>query len=167
VVGTGPKYQTPEVEPAPSERGLGAGAAGSPAAGEAPTVRCVEYDYRYTIKTGARTKYYVIRADTWEIVEPTRKERSRNGAHGKDVYCMEPEKWRNIIVVALERSNSGKLHYEVYTENRELEKYVRELEYLLSRRRGFWDMEVTVESWVEIHRGAATVIYERGEGDGL
>jgi len=153
-VGTAPEGRAPEEGALPERGGPGEGAAGSPVASEAPKVKCVEYDYRHTIKTGARTKYYVIRTDTWEILEPTRKERSRRGAHGKDVYCMEPEKWRNIIVVALERSNSGKLHYEVYTENPELEKYVCELEYLLSRRRGFWDMEVTVESWVEIHRRA-------------
>jgi hypothetical protein len=169
VAGTGPKSEVNPVEPAPSERGLGAGAPAGAGAGGAPTarVKCKSYYYRKTIKTGARTQYYLIDAQRWEVLEPTRRERSKTGANGEDIYCLEPEKWRNIIVVALKRSNSGKLHYKVYTENPELEKYVRELEYLLSRRRGFWDMEVTVESWVEIHRGAATVIYERGEGDGL
>ncbi|MCC6014100.1 MAG: hypothetical protein LM564_00155 [Desulfurococcaceae archaeon] len=166
-MGTAPAGEVPEREARPERGGPGAGAGATAPAFEAPIVKCEEYEYRYNIKMPGRTLYILIDTSKWEIVRPTRKERSKTGAHGKDVYCMEPEKWRNIIVVALERSNSGKLHYEVYTENPELEKYVRELEYLLSRRRGFWDMEVTVESWVEIHRGAATVIYERGEGDGL
>jgi len=124
---------------------------------EAPTI-CREYSYRYTIKTGARTQYYLIDVERWEILEPTRKERSKTGAHGKDIYCLSKDVWDRTITVLLERSNSGKLHYEVLIPHAELERYKQELEYLLSRRRGFWDMEVTIESWVEIRRRAERYI---------
>jgi hypothetical protein len=51
VAGTSPKYQTPEVKPAPSERGLGEGAAGSPAAGGAP-IRWIEVNLQDLYELG-------------------------------------------------------------------------------------------------------------------
>jgi hypothetical protein len=157
VAGTGPKSEVNPVEPSPTTRGLGEGAAGGPAAGGAPT-KCVELYYRRNIKMPGRTQYYVIRVDTWEIVEPTRVERSRTKAHGRDIYCLPKEVWDKTITVLLEQSNSGKLHFEVLIPHAEFEKYKQELEYILARRRGFWDMEVAVEAWVGLRRRVAQVL---------
>jgi len=156
-MGTAPAGEVPKEKVLPVERGAGEGAGATALALEAPT-KCVELYYRNTIKTGARTQYYVIDVERWEILEPTRRERSRTKAHGKDIYCLPKEVWDKTITVLLERSNSGKLHYEVLIPHAEFEKYRQELEYLLSRRRGFWDMEATVEAWVEIRRRLAQVL---------
>jgi hypothetical protein len=153
VAGTGPKSEVNPVEPAPLSGGQGAGAAGSPAAGGAPTarVKCETYYYRRNIGMPGRTLYILIDTGTWQVLEPTRKERSKTGAHGEDVYCLSEEVWNRVVVVALERSNSGKLSYEVIAPPG-LEKYARELEELLQAASSFWEMEETVEMWVKGHR---------------
>jgi hypothetical protein len=152
VSGAGSRSEVNPVEPAPSERGLGAGAPAEAGAGGAPTarVKCESYYYRNTIKTGAKTRYYLVDVDAWEVLKPSRRERSKTGAHGEDIYCLEPEKWRNIIVVALKRSNSGKLSYEVIAPPG-LEKYKGGLEELLRTASSFSEMEEAVETWVKAH----------------
>jgi hypothetical protein len=99
----------------------------------------------------------VIRTDTWEIVEPTRVERSRTKAHGKDVYCLPKEVWDKTITVLLERSNSGKLHYEVLIPHVAFEKYKLELEALLALAGDFEEMENTVELYVKAKRLAGSL----------
>jgi hypothetical protein len=143
---------TPTSEALPVERGAGEGAAGGPAAGGAPTAKvvCREYSYRYNIKAPGRTKHYLIDATTWEVLRPTRTERSKTGAHGEDVYCLSEEVWGRVVVVALERSNSGKLRYKVIAPPG-LEKYKEELEELLAKCGSFWEMEETIEMWAEAH----------------
>jgi purine nucleoside permease len=91
----------------------------------------VEFGFRYTLKTGARTQYVVIDAEKWRILKPLRRERSRTGAHGKDIYCLTPEEWNKTITVLLTRSNSGKLYYDVVVPRAEYEKYRNELLALL------------------------------------
>jgi hypothetical protein len=158
-MGSTPAGGVPEREARPEAGGPGVGAGAVALALEAPT-KCVELYYRHTIKTGARTQYYVIDVERWEILRPTRVERSRTRAHGKDIYCLPKETWDKTITVLLERSNSGKLHFEVLIPRAEYEIYRGELEYLLSRRRDFWDMEVTVESWVELRRRVAQYLHD-------
>jgi hypothetical protein len=137
----------------PEGGGPGEGAAGSPVASEAPTkVVCRDYAYRYNIKTVGRTKYVVIDTRKWEIVEPTRKERSKMGAHGKDVYCLPESAWGEVIVVELERSNTGKLHYEVLVPHAGFEKYKLELEALLALAGSFDEMEEVIVKYVAMRR---------------
>jgi len=153
VSGGTPEGRAPEERALPERGGPGEGAAGSPVASEAPTtIRCEELYYRKTIKTGARTQYYVIRADTWEILEPTRVERSRTKAYGKDIYCLPKEVWDKTMTVLLERSNTGKLHYEVLIPRAGLEKYKLELEALLALAGSFSEMEEAIMKYVAMRR---------------
>jgi len=108
----------------------------------------MDFEFRYTLKTGARTQYIVIDVEKWEILKPTRKVRSRTGAHGKDIYCLAPEKWVKTITVVLDRSNSGKLYYNVVVPRAEYEKYKNELIALLSVAGDFEEMVETVRNWV-------------------
>ena len=136
----------------PEARGPGAGAAGSPVALEVPRVKCEEFYYRRNIKAAGRTQYYVIRVDTWEILEPTRVERSRTGAHGKDVYCLPEEIWDMTMVVFIERSNSGKLTYGVEIPHAKYERYKAELAALLALAASFSEMEETIVKYVSMRR---------------
>ena len=144
--------RSPGVEPAPLSGGQGAGAGvGTPAGGAPTKVRCEKYYYRKNINMPGRTKYYLIDAGEWKILRPTRTERSRTKAHGDDVYCLPEEEWKRVVVVELERSNSGKLSYEVIAPPG-LEKYARELEEILATCGDFREMEETVERYVEARR---------------
>jgi hypothetical protein len=117
-------------------------------AGETMKVVCREFAYRQTIKTGARTQHYLIDASTWEIIKPTRKVRSRTGAHGEDVYCLPQEAWNNVIIVSLERSNSGKLYYDIVA-SQSLAREVSELRELLYYASDFSEMVETVHEYVK------------------
>jgi hypothetical protein len=59
--------------------------------------------FRHTLKTGAFTKYIAWCATCKTIVEPTRMERSKTGAHGTD-YWVHPHP---LVFIQLSRSNSG------------------------------------------------------------
>ena len=146
------KNEAPDQKPSPTSGGLGAGVAGSPAAGGAPTrkerVICREYAYRYTIKTGARTQFILVDPATWTILKPSRLERSRTGAHGWDIYCLPEKLWSRIIVVELKRSNSGKLRYKVMG----LEEYASEIKEMLMLCSDFSEMKETVEKYVSVKR---------------
>jgi hypothetical protein len=147
-----PEFKTPspEVEALPVERGAGEGAEGRPSAGGAPKVKCEEFEYRSNIRTPGRTLYVLIDTSKWEIVRPTRKERSKTGAHGKDVYCLSEEMWSRVVVVRLARSNSGKLKYWAGSDNPQLRDTVaKELEEVLRTASSFEDMVETVEKYVE------------------
>jgi hypothetical protein len=77
-------------------------------------LECREFEYRQTIRTGATTLYILVLDG--EILRPARRRRSRSGAHGEDVYCLEPQKWSRVWVVGLYQSNSGRRHAE-FSEN--------------------------------------------------
>ena len=142
----------PEVGARPEAGGPGAGAGAGALALEAPRVKCEEFYYRRNINAPGRTQYYVIRVDTWEILEPTRVERSRTKAHGKDVYCLEESAWDMTMVVRLERSNSGKLTYEVVIPHAKYERYKAELAALLALAASFSEMEETIVKYVSMRR---------------
>ena len=152
------KAPTPEVEPALLSGGQGAGAAGSPAAGGAPTRVCKEFEYRRNLRMPGRTQYYLIDTGEWEIVKPTRAERSKTRAHGKDVYCLSKEVWSRVVVVCLRRSNSGKLEFWAGSDSETLRNTVaREIEELLAMCGEFEEMEETVKKYVEAKRLASIV----------
>jgi hypothetical protein len=119
--------------------------------GETGKVTCREYSYRHNLKAPGRTQYYVIRVDTWEILKPTRRERSRSGAHGKDIYCLPKEVWDRVIVVLLERTNSGKLNYEVLASQEYWWDKVK-LESVLMLAEDFEGMEEEIRKYVELQR---------------
>jgi len=143
---------SPEVKPAPTARGQGTGAGAQALAGGAPRVKCVEFEYRYTLRTGARTRHYVIDAESWKILKPVRRERSKSRAHGEDIYCLDEEVWRRTLIVVLKRSNSGRLYHRVYVDNPEIEEYARELEMMLMLCSDFEEMEETVKKFVDVKR---------------
>jgi hypothetical protein len=153
VSGSTPAGGVPKGEALPERGGPGEGAGAAALALEAPTkVVCKDLAYRSNIKTAGRTQYYVIRADTWEILRPTRVERSRTKAHGRDIYCLPKEVWDKTITVLLERSNSGKLHYEVLIPHVAFEKYKLELEALLALAGDFEDMEEIVKKYTAMRK---------------
>ena len=116
------------------------------------TTKCAEFSFRHTLKTSARTQYIVIDAEKWEILKPTRKERSRTGAHGKDVYCLTPEEWNKTITVVLVRSNSGKLYFDVAIPRAEYEKYRNEILDLLSASADLEEMIDLVQTYVRARK---------------
>jgi len=59
--------------------------------------------FRAAIKTGAFTKYVAWCNTCKSVVEPTRIERSKTGAHGTD-YWVHPHP---LVFVQLSQSNSG------------------------------------------------------------
>ena len=115
---------------------------------QAPSIVCKEFEYRRNIKFPGRTQYVLIDTETFEVLEPTRVERSRTGAHGADTYCLEQQRWSGVAVVALYRSNSGKLSYRVEAP----EHIKRELEELLMLASDFEDMVDTVHKYVYAKR---------------
>jgi hypothetical protein len=119
---------------------------------QVPHTKCVEFEFRYTLKTSARTQYIVINAEKWEVLKPLRRERSRTGAHGKDIYCLTPEEWNKTITVLLTRSNSGKIYYDVVIPRAEYEKYKNELIALLSASGDFEEMVEMVRKYVSMRK---------------
>ena len=67
---------------------------------------CRTFEYRHTIKTGARTETIVVLDG--RVVRPSSVRRSKTGAHGEDYYCMPPEEWARAWVIHLSQSNSGR-----------------------------------------------------------
>jgi hypothetical protein len=69
---------------------------------------CRNFSYRKTLKTGAITLTIVYDPETKKILTPDRKNRSRSGAHGDDIYCLDKDQWNRVYVITLYQSNSGK-----------------------------------------------------------
>ena len=69
---------------------------------------CRNFSYRRTLKTGALTLTIVYDPVTKNIVMPSRKDRSRSGAHGEDIYCLDKDLWNRVYIITLYQSNSGK-----------------------------------------------------------
>jgi len=69
---------------------------------------CRNFSYRRTLKTGALTLTIVYDPVEKKIVMPSRKVRSRSGAHGEDIYCLDKDQWNRVYIITLYQSNSGK-----------------------------------------------------------
>jgi len=68
------------------------------------------FDYRYTLKTGARTEYiFLVVGKSVKRLEPLWTRRSRSGAHGEDCYTSKLLE-RADVEVTVQISNSGR-HY--------------------------------------------------------
>jgi len=115
---------------------------------QTPSIVCKEFEYRRNIKFPGRTQYVLIDTATWEILTPVRRERSRTKAHGADIYCLPPEKWNEIVIVGLYRSNSGKLSYRVEAP----EQMKQDLQELLALASDFEDMVDIVHKYVQAKR---------------
>jgi len=125
---------------------------GRPSAGGALTkVVCKKFYYRRNINTWGKTQYYIIDPQKWEILEPVRRERSRTGAHGEDVYCLSEEVWNRVIIIKLERSNSGKLRYEVSSPQEYWWNKIM-LESVLMLAEDFYGMEEEIREYVKLQR---------------
>jgi hypothetical protein len=92
---------------------------------QAQEVFCREFTYRESLKYVGLT--LTIIALDGNIVMPTQQYRSRTGAHGTDIYCLDQESWSRAWVVTLIQSNSGKRR--IYFENVPKE-WTRLIEYL-------------------------------------
>ena len=117
------------------------------------TVRkeCRKFEYRRNIRMPGRTQYILVDPQNWEILEPVRRESSKTGAHGEDIYCLDEATWSRVLVVRLARSNSGKLRYEVSSPPG-LEEYASEIEEMLMLCSDFEDMVEIVEKYVSVKR---------------
>ena len=120
----------------------------SQAQSQTPSKICRKFEYRNNIKFPGRTEHILVDTATWEILEPTRVERSKSKAHGTDIYCLPQEKWNEIAVIALYRSNSGKLRWYIEAP----EQIKRDLEELLMLASDFEDMVDTVHKYVQAKR---------------
>jgi hypothetical protein len=69
---------------------------------------CKEFSYRRTLKTGALTLTIVYDPVEKKILTPDRRNRSRSGAHGDDIYCLSKDQWNKVYIITLYQSNSGK-----------------------------------------------------------
>lgn len=114
---TTPKNDTPEIKPAPLSGGQGAGAAGTPVAGEAPYTHVAEW--RRTMM-GAKTEEIVICLVCKKVLEPSRVRRSRSGTHGEDYYIHK----HPIVSVVLRESNSGRRSVAVPKELEEIKDLI-------------------------------------------
>ena len=70
--------------------------------------KLVWFPYRCTLKTGAKTIYYLL-DENGKIIQPRFTERSRTGAHGLDWYLKEDVD-RAVVILKVEVSNRGN-HY--------------------------------------------------------
>jgi len=104
---------------------------------------CREFYYRRNIKTPGRTQAVVVDARTWSLVKPTKTERSRTGAHGTDVYCVDD--WNDMLVIQLNQSTSGKLSYVVDYRDPAVAK---ELKDLLAMAEDFEEALTIIRSYV-------------------
>jgi len=115
---------------------------------QAPSILCRKFEYRNNIKFPGRTEHILVDTATWEILKPTRIERSRTRAHGADIYCLEQQRWSRVAVIALYRSNTGKLRWYIEAP----EQIKRDLEELLMLASDFEDMVDTVHKYVQAKR---------------
>ncbi len=65
---------------------------------------CDIFKYRVT-RAGAvdRTLVFI----DGKAVEPTRKDRTKSGMMGQDVYCLSKDEWKKAIIVSVYRSMRG------------------------------------------------------------
>ena len=110
-------------------------------------IECREFYYRRT-GMGAITEHIVIHAEKWMILKPTKIQRSRTGNHGEDIYCLSPDEWKDIIDVRLERSNSGRIYYNVIAYDEKNSDKTEELKQLLDKCATISEMIDTVRLWV-------------------
>lgn len=115
---------------------------------QTPSKICRKFEYRHNIKFPGRTLYILVDTETFEVLKPTRIERSRTKAHGADIYCLEQQRWSSVSVIALYRSNTGKLSWHIEAP----EHIKRDLEELLMLASDFEDMVDVVHKYVQAKR---------------
>jgi hypothetical protein len=88
----------------PSSAGSGAGLGVSPAHFAEAQQHVYEVPYRRCVKAGGITYPIAVCLRCFKVVEPSRKESSKTGAHGTWYYAHE----HPLLFVVLEQSNSGR-----------------------------------------------------------
>jgi len=105
-------------------------------------IKCIEFPYRRNIKTSGRTESVVIDVEKLVILKPSRQVRSRTYSHGYDVYCLPEDLWGRVVVVILERSNSGKISHHIitYGDDQKIRELKEQLDDVLSTSKDFDEM---------------------------
>lgn len=111
------------------------------------TTVCRGYPYKNEPKTQAKTKAILIDTEEWKILTPTSMERSLDKTKGRDVYCLEPEKWKNIAIVIIEQPSRARRRYKVVSRDKEVERALKEA---LMVAISFPEMEARVKAVVEM-----------------
>ena len=122
---------------------------------------CKRFGYRKTLKTGALTKTIVIDPINVRIIEPTYTERSKTGAHGWDLYCLDEETWKRVWIITVEVSNSGKRY--ISFENIKDESIKRELERIWLAGAGLETLIDVALKCAEIHKTANEIAQMLGD----
>ncbi|MEM1694381.1 MAG: hypothetical protein QXH21_07285 [Ignisphaera sp.] len=77
--------------------------------------------YRRNIKTAGLSLSFVVTPEG-RLLKPAKEVRSRTGAHGEDVYLIDPP----VYVLRYERSCSGKVRWSIWiVEGQDKERRVR------------------------------------------
>jgi hypothetical protein len=108
---------------------------------------CREFVYRNNIKGRGKTEYILFDTVVYQIVRPSRIERSRTGAHGFDIYCLPEETWKDIAVVRVEESTSGKLSFDIQSS-----VPLEDLRELLSSTSSFNEMIQRIHTYLHLKR---------------
>ena len=111
------------------------------------TTVCKGYPYKNEPKTQAKTKAILIDTEEWKILTPTSMERTLDKTRGRDVYCLEPEKWRNIAIVIIEQPSRARRRYRVISRDKDIERALKEA---LMVSVSFQEMEIRIKSVVEM-----------------
>jgi len=117
------------------------------------TTECRGYPYKNEPKTQAKTKAILIDTEEWKILTPTSMERTLDKTRGRDVYCLEPEKWKNIAIVIIEQPSRARRRYKVITRDKEVERALKEA---LMVSVSFQEMESRIKSAVEMMKMLAS-----------
>ena len=67
---------------------------------------CREFYFRSCIKYDGYDQTFVI--VNGDLLRPSHSRRSKSGAHGEDVYCIEEDSWRKAWILSLGKTNSGR-----------------------------------------------------------
>ncbi|MEM1731420.1 MAG: hypothetical protein QXY26_09890 [Ignisphaera sp.] len=115
--------------------------------------------YRRNIKTAGLSLSFVVTPEG-RLLKPAKEVRSRTGAHGEDVYLIDPP----VYVLRYERSCSGKVRWSIWiVEGQDKERRVRVEEVPLPVLRTFL---VAVESeGLELNPWEEEEIWEEEEED--
>jgi hypothetical protein len=109
---------------------------------------CKEFPYRNNLRGYGKTEYILFDTVVYQTIRPTKIIRSRTGAHGFDIYCLPEEAWKDIAIVRVEVSNSGKLSYSIQSPIQ-----LHDLAQLLERASSFYEMIQIVHSYLRRKRG--------------
>jgi hypothetical protein len=109
---------------------------------------CREYPFRRNARGLGKTEYILFDTVVFQRIKPVRITRSRSGSHGFDMYCLPEETWKDIAVVRIEESTSGKLSYSIQSQ-----KPLTELEERLMLASSFNEMIGAVLTYLRLKRG--------------